>query len=86
LRELGFCLAPSPDEGPNWALYSSEGSERTHLFEVLAPPVIKGDAMVLRTNSGKLLFRPVRDSDASWIRPPDGPGDLAARVRAGLDW
>ena len=78
LRELGFWLTPSPDVGPAVARYSAEASERTHQFEILAPPVIKGDAMILRTNSGKLLFRPVRESDASWIHPPYGPGDPVA--------
>ena len=65
LRELGLRLAPSPADGPQWAMYGSEASERTHLFEVLAPPVVEGDEMILRTNSGELLFRPIRASDAS---------------------
>jgi hypothetical protein len=86
LRELGLRLAPSPADGPKWAMYGSEASERTHLFEVLAPPAVNGDEMTLHTNSGVLLFRPVRESDASWIHPPDGLGDFVERVRAGLDW
>jgi len=79
LRELGFGLTPSPDVGPPVARYSAEASERTHQFEILAAPVIKGDAMILRTNSGKLRFRPIGATDAAWIHTPDGPGDSVER-------
>jgi len=86
MHELGYALQPANDpEAPGWDAYSLEAQDRVIRIKLEAPPVIKGNVMVLRTTNGPMVFRPLRESDRSWITCEEGLPIVDA-VKRGMQW
>ena len=86
IKDLGIMLAPArPGSMPEgWVEYSTD--DRVHVLKPVAPSVVRGNALVLRTPEGAVVVRPLREADRSWIGVPADEPDLLAYVRRQWDW
>ena len=71
--------------GPNLLLW--EDDDHGWLLEIEGRPVVRGETLALRGVERSVVFRPVAESDARWIRiTDDGQGALMDRIRRAWRW
>jgi len=86
IQEVGLILrAARPGTLPEgWVEYSTD--DRAHVLLPVAPSIVKGNALVLRTPEGAVLFRPLREADRAWAGVPADEPSVEDYVKRTWDW